>query len=263
MGYGDDIMATAEVKKIKRKFKNHKILIGDGEKEFLSPVFIHNPNIDHTPFIHKNDKVIWVRNYPGKRPYTDYSRSRKNRIVFTDYCASKGELFFSPQEIKKAKRRIQRLRPFIVIEPNIRKDASPNKDWGFFKWQKVVNALKDRCTFVQLGDNHSKTLRGVTRLVTQDFRSACAILSFAKLFVGIEGGLHHAAAALGIPGVIIFGGRVSPRTMGYCLHVNLYVKHPESPCGWNLACEHCRRCMERISVSAVTHNLLKMLRKRK
>ncbi len=251
MGYGDDIMATAMARQIKKRRKNNRVIVGNGKKEHFSPIFRHNPNIDHLPFIQKNDKVVWIKNYPGHRSYIDYARSTRHRLVFTRFYAVPGDFFFSKNEIESAKRAAHSLQPFVVIEPNVKKTVNINKDWGFHKWQRVVGALKYQIRFVQLGNRDSKTLKGVTRLVTRHFREACAILSFAKLFAGTEGGLHHAAAALGIPGVIIFGGRISPKTTGYRLHTNLYVKHPRSPCGRVDPCDHCRQCMEKISTRQV------------
>jgi hypothetical protein len=46
--------------------------------------------------------------------------------------------------------------------------------------------------------------------------------SGAALLISPEGGLHHAAAALGVRAVVIFGGFISPATTGYELHTNLF-----------------------------------------
>ncbi len=73
---------------------------------------------------------------------------------------------------------------------------------------------------------------------TPTFRNALAILSKAKLFVGTDGGLHHAAAALGIPSVVIWTGFSSPRHLGYDTHRNIH--DGSEPCGtFNSVCKHC------------------------
>lgn len=261
MSYGDDIMTTGFIRKIRTRFPKNKIVIGDGKKEYLSPVFWHNPNIDHINFIGKKDKVIWVKDYPSHRPYINYSRSTRARSAFTKFKPIKGELYFTESEIVTAKHAVSGLRSFVVIEPNVKGTfAAANRNWGFKKWQKVVNQLCRKTVFVQLGKADARSLKGVVRIITKDFRAACAILSLAKLFVGTEGGLHHAAAALGVSGVVIFGGRISPEIIGYTNHTNLYFKHPGSPCGRISRCDHCRKCMQNILVSDVIEAIKKTLK---
>ena len=70
MGYGDEIMATAEAREAKKKFPNAKIVIGDGKKTYPSIIYLNNPNIyqgEISPT--HNDEYIWVKNYIGHRPY--------------------------------------------------------------------------------------------------------------------------------------------------------------------------------------------------
>lgn len=93
---------------------------------------------------------------------------------------------------------------------------------------------------------------------TPDFWRACAILSRASAYVGHEGGLHHAAAALGIPGVVIFGGFISPETTGYDCHVNLFTGG--NACGNRTPCMHCRDAMNRITPEAVAEALIGILK---
>ncbi len=253
MSYGDDIMTTGFVREIKTRFPKRKVLIGDGKREYHSPVFWHNPNIDHGIFVKDSDDVIWLKDYPRHRPYIDYSRSTQTKLAFRKFTPVKGNLYFTDSEIAAAKQALKRLRPFVVIEPNVQGTCgATNRDWGFEKWQKVVDQLRGNVVFVQLGRTGVRSLSGVIRIVTEDFRAACAVLPLAKLFVGTEGGLHHAAAALDVGGVVIFGGRISPETTGYANHTNLYVKHPKSPCGRISSCDHCKKCMEKVLVKNVT-----------
>ena len=58
-------------------------------------------------------------------------------------------------------------------------------------------------------------------LTCPSFRHALAILERARLYVGGEGGLHHGAAAVGVGGVVLFGGFVPPLVTGYAVHANL------------------------------------------
>src|SRR5262249_3229320 len=81
------------------------------------------------------------------------------------------------------------------------------------------------------------------------FRDALCVLSLARLYIGPEGGLHHAAAALGVPAVVIFGGFNSPKATGYAWHSNIVA--PGEPCGTVAYCLHCRDAMKSITVERV------------
>ena len=85
---------------------------------------------------------------------------------------------------------------------------------------------------------------------TNTFREALQVLSKAKLFVGTDGGLHHAAAALGIPSVVIWTGFTSPRHLGYDTHRNIH--DGSEPCGtYDSVCQHCLLKSKAITVEQV------------
>ena len=133
-----------------------------------------------------------------------------------------------------------------------------NRDWGFDKWQQVVNELKDDFVFFQSSFGKDRILQNVINLHNVNFRKSCALLSNADLFIGIEGGMHHAAAALNKKAVVIFGGFINPSITGYDFHKNLFIKNNESPCGAKNTCKHCIKCMELITVKMVTKEIKKL-----
>ena len=47
-------------------------------------------------------------------------------------------------------------------------------------------------------------------------------MSKTHLFVGTHGGLSHAAAALNLKAVVIFGGFIDPKILGYKMHKNMF-----------------------------------------
>jgi ADP-heptose:LPS heptosyltransferase len=94
----------------------------------------------------------------------------------------------------------------------------------------------------------------VRLIVTEDFRTACAVLARAKAYVGHESGLHHAAAAVGVPGVVIFGGYTPIEVTGYPMHRNLGASM-EDACGSRQPCDHCAAWMERITPEQVLAEL--------
>lgn len=133
----------------------------------------------------------------------------------------------------------------IYIEPNIKATAPVNKNWGFANYQAVVDALGR--PFVQCGPG--PRLERVEYVDTRTFEGALDVLDGASAYIGPEGGLHHAAAALGVPSVVIFGGYISPAVTGYRTQTNLYAGG--QPCGMRESCPHCRAAMAAITPTQV------------
>ena len=95
----------------------------------------------------------------------------------------------------------------------------------------------------------NQRLRGVRHLETSDFRQALGVLKAAKLYVGPEGGMHHGAAAVSTPAVVLFGGFIPPQVTGYDTHINL--AGSDRFCGSFNKCQHCLDAMKSISVETV------------
>lgn len=177
----------------------------------------------------------------GRRPYIDYLKTTEEKVVYNNaFKPEPGELFFSDAE----RARYGHYGGFIYIEPNTKGTFGGNKDWGFDRWQEVVRRLPYR--FVQ---GKGRKLDGVEQCQTGSFRDACALLNRADFFVGTDGGLHHAAAALGKRAVVVWGGLVSPRILGYDAHLNLH--SGTHSCGSHKPCQHCKKALDWITVEMV------------
>ena len=107
--------------------------------------------------------------------------------------------------------------------------------------------------FVQIGPPGTRVLRGVHYVQTPSFRHGAAVLAVSRAFVGTEGGLHHAAAALGVPAVVLFSEFISPDITGYATHRN--IRHAGATCGARIPCSSCRASMEAITVDEVEKHL--------
>lgn len=212
-------------------------MVGDGSRIFWSPVFDGNPRM--TKEI--STEATWVRSWPSRRPYLDHTRiTAKNQAYNHTFHVEPGEIYLTEQEFDWPQR------DFIYIEPNVKQEAfGDNKNWGFDRWQRVVDGLP-AIRFIQ---GRGRRLQGVEQVCTDSFRHVAGLLSHAMLFVGTDGGLHHAAAALGIPAVVVWGGLASPLNLGYDSHVNLHAG--SKPCGSFGPCAHCRRELDKISVESV------------
>lgn len=210
-----------------------------------------NPILAKPDDVAAGEQVHRITNGVGCRPYAVNPWTRQSGITFTDWRARdhRGKLYLTPSEIATGQVFRELVGPYWVIEPSPSRQSNPNKQWPWSRFVQVVQAQGP--TWVQMIHADSKVLGRVELVSSPSFRAACAILAHAEGFLGTEGGLSHAAAALGIPAVVIFGGCMSVETFGYPEHVNLVNDGPESPCGRWLPCEHCQAAMERISVQRV------------
>ena len=134
-----------------------------------------------------------------------------------------------------------------------------NRDWGFKKWQTIVENLRHKFIFFQASYGAQKRLRNVINIHNVNFRSTSALLSQADLFIGPHGGMAHAAAVLDKKGVVIFGGWCDPKNLGYNIHTNFFIKNKESPCGSKYECKHCKKCMDLITIEMVIKEINKIL----
>jgi len=215
---------------------NRPVVVGNGLRPSWCEVFENNPKISReiTP------DCVWVRHAEGLRPYIDYKHSTSERMAWnTEFKAEAGEIFLTEQEQDWPDR------DFVYIEPNVKGTVYENKDWGFDNWQKVVNALP-RLRFIQ---GSGRRLDGVGQRDTTSFRHAVGLLSHAALFVGTDGGLHHAAAAVGKPAVVVWCGFISPTITGYTTHTNLAPN--TNFCGKVKRCSHCDNAKKQITVDMV------------
>lgn len=258
MGMGDDLMLAGEARELRRA-DPRKVAARHGKHGIrCSPVFDHNPHMasaaDLAAAKSAPDRLQWLDENAGRR----YRASEtKERRIWTSIGPTRGELYFSPAELDAA--RAANALGRIVIEPNLKLAATRNKDWGFERWQTLVNEAP-ALPWLQLGAPGARRLAGVRFVETPTFRVAAAILRHAAAAVLPEGGLHHAAAALGVPAVVIFGGYISPVQTGYPEHVNVFTGG--EPCGNRLPCVHCRSAMAAIVPGRVLVDLDRLMQRR-
>ena len=260
MGFGDEIMATAEARELKCNHPDAAVVVGHPGCEFWSEIFANNPNITRLAEVPSGQDIVWLRNYFGNRPYLNYAHANaEERQLFRAYRARRGDLYFDDQERAFAAAATTRTMgdalPIISVEPHV--DFGPNKDWGFARWQEVVDRFAGRARFLQ-PDYGKRLLEGIEP-VRGSFRQYAAALARCSLHVGPEGGLHHAAAAVRTPAVVVFGGRISPAITGYDDHENLFADIDGSPCGMIAACQHCRTALTSISVEDVAAAMRRLL----
>lgn len=145
----------------------------------------------------------------------------------------------------------------VMIEPHGKDVGHANKQWIWERWQALVNRFP-LLTFTQCGPPGTRWLDGVQPVITPRFRDAAAVLANSTAFVGTEGGLMHAAAALGTPAVILWSEFIAPTITGYETMRN--IRHAGTPCGLRVPCAGCKKSMEKITVDEVEQALREVLK---
>lgn len=256
MGYGDDIMGTGLSRGLAARGK--LAAFGDGRRIVWGPwseeMFRHNPNIAR-PGEEQLRNLEWIPHYKGSRMY---NKSENGRWVWNyDFKVRSGEFYFSDKEKESA---AKFLPGFAVVEPNVpwQKKVASNKDWGESNYAAVSDSLRRRgydvIQFVH--KNSRRKLSGANLVTSANFREAIAILSRASVYVGPEGGMHHAAAAVGVRAVVLMGGFIPPAVVGYDSHVNL--TGGAEACGNIEPCIHCHNAMKRITPEEVLDSVTRI-----
>jgi hypothetical protein len=245
--------------------RGKRIAFGDGHRIIWSAqsfeIFRHNPNV--APLGSERDPDIeWCHHYRGHRLYGEI---KGNRWVFRDCTWEPGEVFLTKAEKAFALAHVWGCDPIAIIEPRVKPVGAcqgTNKQWPVSRYQELASRLlaATGCRPVQLVPKGlAPLLADVDAIETPTFRHALAVLGLAALYIGPEGGLHHGAAAMGTPAVVIFGGFNTPGSTGYAWHENIAVGEP---CGTIAECSHCRAAMASISVDRVLEGAVRQLNRR-
>jgi len=246
MGHGDDIIATSFARGAHDR--GRRIAFGDGQRIIWGPfsreIFKNNPNIA-PPGCERDRDVQWIKYYKGHR---GYNSSGGNRWIWNyDFKVRPGEIYFNNLEFSNSL--IGIISNIVLIEPNVPdKPCAPNKQWPVERFRFVAEKLS-RAGYEVVQPEYGGPNKVATGIKTRSFREGMLLLSRAKLAILPEGGLHHAAAAIGIPAIVLFGGFVPPSVLGYDFHTNL--TGGVDACGSFNRCQHCIDAMARISCEEV------------
>lgn len=180
-----------------------------------------------------------------------YSRNAEGRAIFNpEFKVKPGVVQVKYPDLA------EKYAGFVMVEPHIKGTFSgENKRWPWEYWQELAD--RSRWPLLQCAPEGKRFLDGVTRVVTKNFEQAVSVLSGSQGIVTTEGGLHHAAGALGKPAVVIFGAFNSPKLFGYDFHENLDEPDPEG-LGWRHTHPACTAAMRRITVDRVLAAMVRL-----
>ncbi len=123
--------------------------------------------------------------------------------------------------------------------------AASTKEWPQDRWKTLIKRMASDFEFIQIGTLADPQLplvvdrRGKTSL-----SEAAEMIASAQLFLGLESGLMHVAAAVRTPSVIIVGGRSRPNETCYPYNLNITRTPSCVGCGLNDGCPHNLVCLD-------------------
>ena len=255
MGFGDALMAAGQAAEFYATDPERGPIVmldGNGNQRW-NPVWLHNP-------------VIWVPGSNGLAhrhlvsgrghlPYLHYPYTTDTGWRFTDWRVRdhRPALYLTQDERDIGAMLRQSIGPYVILEPTAERKHGNRRPAREF-WDRLRLSLKGalgRVPIVQLAHHQSTPLHGTIPVSHGTFRDACCYLSQAALLITTEGGLAHAAAALGIPAVVLWGGNISCDNLGYPEHVNFVDPSPATPCGRLVSCDHCAQAWARLDPAVV------------
>jgi ADP-heptose:LPS heptosyltransferase len=217
-------------------FYNNKSFVQPGEIfDVVIPIILNDPNTNYckkdTPekAVHRHDKHIIAQiceQYGISSPNLkcEIFLTEQENIYINDFLLSMGS------------------KDYITVEPHTKDEYTVNKTYPFKKWQNIVDEISKHITVVQIGQKTDKILEGcINATGSSTFREAAAIISESCLFIGPEGGLMHAANAVGIESVIVITGFIHPRMTCYPENTNIWIGKSHGPCGLKILCDICKK----------------------
>jgi len=155
--------------------------------------------------------------------------------VQLDYSSLLPEVYFDSRELAEMESRFRLPRPYWLIKPVGETSYTPNKEWAVERYQEVVRR-SPWITWVQFGPRRDLPLDGVVDLRGKtDIRELLYVVRQSRGVLGGEGFPNHAAAAFGVPSIVIFSGFSHVELAKYRNTIPL-VRQPQVECApcWKL-----------------------------
>ncbi len=234
MGMGGHLMWTAVARNIK-KHRSETCIPLQGFNFCKSEIFTNNPNfsfsgsfqldlsLPQTNYIKKDGNIVEFA-FPKKHAVKQALEYYKIYNSIDLKC----EIFLTPEEEINSNK-IKKLLPkkYACIEPHSKTSWMQSRMYSFQKYQNIVNALKDKINFVQIGAPESKKLDNV--IYTNGditFRETHNILNGASFLLSTEGGLVHLANSANTKSYVIYTSYQFPEMTMYpenhCIDISLY-----------------------------------------
>lgn len=260
MGYGDEILAAGQAQRLYEMDPFRRVAICDRHNRVRwHDIWEGNSIIARPEDVAQGEDVQRLVSAPNARPYIVYPFTAESGWTFNPAFHARdhiARIYLTPAERARGAMAHTTYGPYILIEPWSKHE---NLRWPVERWHALVAACRDlNLTVVQ--HVHPETgvwAEGVHR-ESATFREACGLLTGASVYIRGESGMCHAAAALGVHQVTIWGGCMDWDVLGgYPRQLGVGIRQP--PCGSWKSCAHCRASMDAITVGEVVDALREQL----
>jgi len=205
---GDTVCLTGVVREYKKAHPNERIFV----KTLYPELFYYNPLVEDlvisTPD-HKFNKVFKIdyRGFPERRTKHLVDVIAEQIKINLVPETRMPNIFIKNYEEKIFERRFKlpKSKTIIVLAPHSR---WASRNWIEDRWKKIGEYLIDKydVCLIQVGqDNESYLGVGNNWLGLTDVRTLAILLKKSFAFVGVDNGIHHLGAAVGTPGIVLFG----------------------------------------------------------
>ncbi len=272
---GDQLCMTAVVENLFDKH-NLKVVVFSNYSEFFenNPKVYKNYSFNRIPKLLQNILLSCLRICEGdnianfcfpvkdKSTLEQFMRSSKAEISLIEAHSlhfkkelelkqASPKIYFSDAELQRFAEIHNNLPSvFSVVQPIGKTSYTPNKEWGFHNFQKVVNS-NTNISWIQTGLHNDLLLDHVVdyRGKTANLRELAYIISKAGFILSLEGLLNHVAASVGTKSFCIFSGFHLPEIATYPTTVPV-VLDPQEECAPCWLLEKCPKekkyCTEKI-----------------
>ena len=258
MGWGDYLMTTGIVRRLKRQNPNLQILVKEpfNKTKQYRDIFYKNPFIVNADTINEKFPHIKI-----PRVLAGINDESKNKIIWNlervaevgDFYVKKEETDFAEKTIKtitdlwKAKNQKEpkgiiflsdtAKRNMMIDKKIVYYEHAVNREWGENKWQKFIRITSADYILLKTSNTKTEQFEGLHSIVC-DFRTTFSIMKKCDFFIGNEGGLAHLWAITRKKAIVIFGHWIPPHVTGYSFHLNLSTNLKDH-CGSLKKCEKC------------------------
>ena len=258
MGWGDYIMTTGIVRRLKNQNPNLQVLIKEP----------YNDTRQYKDIFYKNPYITSVDSFNNKLPYVKIPRvlaginnELNDRIIWKkERVAEVGDLYSKTEEEKFAEDSINAIfehwknknkklpRGIIFLSDTAKRNIIlnnkivnykhyVNKEWGRNKWEEFIKITSKDYILVKTTNSKDNTIEGLYSIIC-DFRTNYAIMEKCDFYIGNEGGLSHLWAITRKRAIVFFGHWIPPHVTGYPFHLNLS-KNTNDHCGSLTKCKTC------------------------
>ena len=230
-----DIMATAVVSAIKREYPKTPIIVSTLNPE----VWLHNPDVfrvykvDIAPYFYDNYVADGKSLMFKLDPYNSDEFITGGMHLIDAWCAICGierkkaqpQLFFTSREKAVVKKILASDKPICLIQANGEPGGLPypipwSRDLDLPQAEDISRQMQEKgFDVIQIAPIQDKVIQNA-RPVVLDNRLLMAALPLAQKRIFIDSFPQHAAAALGLPSVVIFKTMTAKRH-GHSIHTNM------------------------------------------